>query len=293
MTIDLAKLREPFDESDVEWRVSRAGRAKDEIAVNKIEVPALTQEPRTERLTVSEAAYHEIPFLSSSLLKRCLENPESIPKAKQPIGKTLQRAFDFGHLVEDLLGWGNHSLRDSADYALAQECAHNLRNHPEAGPLIRNCEHQVPIIWPSLPLHQAHHKEGWYQCKSLIDIWPNDRYIIADLKTSKNPDPDGFQKDAWNLKYDLQEAFYLEAIEQLTGHPHQWVWIVVGNYASKTPGKVWVYHDENDRWRDLGRARMSEAFDIYWRGMTTGRWERYNSRVINVLEPPRYARYQV
>ena len=29
MTIDLAKLREPFDESDVEWRVSRAGRAKD------------------------------------------------------------------------------------------------------------------------------------------------------------------------------------------------------------------------------------------------------------------------
>ena len=31
MTIDLAKLREPFYESDVEWRVSRAGRAKGEI----------------------------------------------------------------------------------------------------------------------------------------------------------------------------------------------------------------------------------------------------------------------
>lgn len=63
--------------------------------------------------------------------------------------------------------------------------------------------------------------------------------LFVDLKTAKDSSYDGFQKQIFNLRYDIQLAMYREAIKEITGsYPEISGWVVVEN---KRPYEVAIF----------------------------------------------------
>lgn len=244
------------------------------------------------RLDITVEQYHALPFLSSSFLKRVLRKPETVGQELK-ITPSLQRSFDFGCRVESLachIPWDG-SIKKAEDSILAVECAENLHSHPVAGPLIRSSDYQVPIVYPSR-VYQRNGEES-LPCKALLDGLKTDDRIVWDMKTSRAPDPEGFRQEIAKLDYDLQAVKYLTAAELIgDGGEYTFLWIVVGNFASDYPGKVWVY-ELSDEFYQLGNQKLRIAFDRQWKCFQTGRWEKQDSSEILTLQPPRWANYAI
>lgn len=70
--------------------------------------------------------------------------------------------------------------------------------------------------------------ETGIECKCRPD-WINwELGIMADLKTCTSASPSDFQRQAWNLKYHIQAAFYLRGVYASTGqYLNQFIFIAV------------------------------------------------------------------
>lgn len=68
--------------------------------------------------------------------------------------------------------------------------------------------------------------------------------MFIDFKTAKNSSYRGFQKQIWELRYDIQLVMYREGIKQITGnYPEISGWVVVEN---KKPFEVAIYPFDKD-----------------------------------------------
>jgi hypothetical protein len=68
--------------------------------------------------------------------------------------------------------------------------------------------------------------------------------MFIDFKTAKDSSYHGFQKQIWNLRYDIQLAMYREGIKQITGsYPQITGWIAVENTR---PNEIAIYPFDKD-----------------------------------------------
>jgi hypothetical protein len=85
-----------------------------------------------------------------------------------------------------------------------------------------------------------------------------DLSMFIDLKTAKDSSYNGFQKQMWNLRYDIQLAMYREGIKAVTGsYPQISGWVVVEN---KAPYEVAIY-TVNDEFLERSHAWYRYALD--------------------------------
>ena len=66
---------------------------------------------------------------------------------------------------------------------------------------------------------------------------------MVNLKTSVSPDPEGFKRQAFNLQYPAQQAFYRRGFMELTGAIPDSVIVVIGN---KPPHEVMIGQPDPD-----------------------------------------------
>jgi hypothetical protein len=74
--------------------------------------------------------------------------------------------------------------------------------------------------------------------------WIPDGWVIPDLKTSKDPSKAAFGKDAFNLDYDFQAAFYTDAAEALVREPCRFYLIATDSDPTDCDPEdyeTWVY----------------------------------------------------
>ena len=92
-----------------------------------------------------------------------------------------------------------------------------LRKHGEMGSFLEHpdARGEVSLFWTDA-------RTG-VRCKARIDLLvPAEsdsgvRMVVIDLKTARDVSPAEFAKDAANYAYDVQAAFYTEAVERCTG----------------------------------------------------------------------------
>lgn len=151
--------------------------------------------------------------------------------------------------------------QDEHDRGLA--IAEAVRAHDDAMKLIRACRSQVVVIAENPRLGAG------FRMKALIDLLPDTGRCdpalsdyVFDLKTTKDASPEGFTESCWKFGYDVQAAFYLDALEYAGGpKANHFGFIAVEN---EPPYGVKIHFFRRDS-KELRRARESyEAWMKYY-----------------------------
>lgn len=257
-----------------------------------------------------EAIYHRDPVLTGSLsstgAKRLL--PPSCPaifdyQRRHPVHKDV---FDFGRAAHrELLGVGAplvvveadswrtkaaQAAKDDAysegmtpllraDYDRVQAMIRALREHPLAAALFNpdRGRPEVSAFWVDKPTNV------WRRAR--FDWLPEPvggRLILPDFKTAVSAHPGTFARKAPDFGYEVQAAFYLDAVEALDLGPDPAFLFVA---QMKEPPFVVSVIELDVKALDRGRRRVQQALEIYRECTKTGRWPGFSDDVTLVALP--------
>ena len=114
------------------------------------------------------------------------------------------------------------------------------------------------------------------------DGWRTDIACLLDLKTTIDPSPEGFAKQAANFGYHIQESFYRRALE-LDGHEvDRFIFIAVGKDA---PYKVGIYELDAESLNE-GDAAVQYALEQYAIAQANDEWGYNYGELTTIRIPP-------
>lgn len=165
-----------------------------------------------------------------------------------------------------------------AEYEVALRIRDAVRDDPLAGPIVARAGKREPtLLW--------HDPETGLRCKGRPDHICVD-HVIPDLKTARSAAPRLYGNQAANLSYHVQNVFYADGYERLTGHAASSLQIVVENFE---PYDVVCYF--------LDEKTIAAARDDYRRWLATvrdcrrdGAWPGQSRGQVLRLELPKWAR---
>lgn len=163
-----------------------------------------------------------------------------------------------------------------ADWDRVHAMADQLARHPAAVELL------VDAV-PEVSAFRRHDSGVWL--RSRIDA-VGDGYL-ADFKTSRSADPELFHRDAANLAYHVQDAFYTAMADALDGLPDDpdFYFIV----QEKEPPYLVSVVELSPTFRAIGAAAVEHAIDLWQQCQATGEWPGYPAG-ISLIDPPAWLR---
>ena len=146
----------------------------------------------------------------------------------------------------------NHTVLKPDDYDAALRIRDAVWAHPEARRVLGVGEREVSYWWKD--------EITGVLCRCRPDH-DHPAEILADVKTAAPSFMgENFSRQAYNLRYDRQAAFYLDGVSAVTGKRYDtWILILV---CKEPPHIVEVYEMDTDMIAD-GRDSYREALDIY------------------------------
>lgn len=156
---------------------------------------------------------------------------------------------------------GERAILTVDEQEAALGCIEAVKAHDDAMKLIRACRSQVAAI--------ANHPTLGFRMKALFDILPDPERCdpalldyLFDLKTTNDASPEGFTDSCWKYGYDVQAAFYMDALEYAGGPKvNHFGFIAVEN---EPPHGVKIHFLRRDS-KEIRRARESyEAWMRYY-----------------------------
>lgn len=160
--------------------------------------------------------------------------------------------------------------------------ANAVRSDKYAAPHLVGGRSEVTVLWTARAPASEGMSAAVVPCKSRLDYLRDDE--IVDLKTCRDASPNGFGRQAWNLHYFVQAAFYVDAVEAATGKRPAFRFIAV---ESKAPHIVQVYRVP-EFYLDLGRQQYRDWLRLLVDRRGANEWPGYFTGETD-LEPPRWA----
>lgn len=137
------------------------------------------------------SALHDLVLTPHVFNKKYIQKPSYDRRTKQ--GK-----IDYEKFLEDNPG---KILLSGDDFLNVTNMAQVLYENPQSARLLENCIKEVAVFWidpvTNLP------------CKLRADAINTEHKYILDIKTTKNASKKEFSRSIFNLRYDIQAAFYL------------------------------------------------------------------------------------
>ena len=173
---------------------------------------------------------------------------------------------------------GKYLFKESEFFPIAEMLA-SIRRHPRANALLfgGNAENELKLRW--------HCERHGIMRRCMIDRL--NPHVIADLKTTGDSSAEGFAKSVWKFGYHRQQAFYQDAVHQLTGEFLPFVFIAV---EKDPPYSVGVY-DLSDEFAEAGYNEVESAINRLVKCRESGIWERDGYGEIVTLRAPRWSKY--
>jgi exodeoxyribonuclease VIII len=113
--------------------------------------------------------------------------------------------------------------------------------------------------------------------------------IGIDLKTTVDARPDAFSRSVYTYAYHMQNAFYADQHEWITGGKlKDFIFLVV---ESEEPYSVKMYRLDEES-VEIGRHMYRKALDIYAQCKESGIWPGYDCNEIETLRIPEWAVYK-
>jgi hypothetical protein len=255
-----------------------------------------------------DAEYHARPELSSTGARRILDSPARYRYwADHP--QPTKASFDLGHAAhakilgvgagvvvypdEHLTPSGNVSTKAAtvewereqranglvpigrSDARRVDAMAEAVLADPDARGILETVAGREVSIFTSV---------DDVPVKARFDLY--DGAVAADLKTTTDASPKGFNTTVGRYGYHIQASWYEDAHRAETGTPLQsFKFIVV---ETRPPHLVGVY-ELDFMWEDLGRTKTKQARETWLRCTQTGMWPGYQPMT---LTPPTWAVYE-
>ncbi|WIA95833.1 PD-(D/E)XK nuclease-like domain-containing protein [Curtobacterium sp. MCBA15_004] len=262
-------------------------------------------------LELPESEYHAHSALSSTQARKLLESPARY-RWDRDHPQAGKQTFDVGTAVHTkVLGVGAGTVEypdehvtasgavstKAATVAWAEEqraagftpiapaqaarvngMAEAVLAHPTARALLEQSGHSEASVF-------ATDADTGTPMRARFDRLNDD--VAIDLKTTaKTASVDGFMRTVAAYGYDVQQEFYLHALEQ-AGEPRRpFRFIVV---ESEAPHLVAV-HELDVKYQQMGAAKVHRALEMYATCTATNTWPGYDPNV-QLVSPPAWAVY--
>jgi hypothetical protein len=252
-------------------------------------------------------AYHadpcETPSLSASIAHiLCTASPAHARAAHPKLNPDLQRehkdAFDLGNVVHELVLDQDTTLKvlDYPDWRTkaAQEDRDECRENGWIPLLSKDYERVEQMfdavrrqladlnVVPSLftdgqPERTLMWEEpGGVMCRARLDWLRDDLAAVDDLKTtSRSANPEAYSRALFGVGGDVQAAFYIRGVQELTGETPEFRWVVVETSA---PFALSVVAPAPDV-LELGHRKVGHAIRLWRDCLASGMWPGYPDRV--------------
>jgi len=257
--------------------------------------------------TLDPAEYHGLERLSSGGVKQMLRSPAhyrqwkdtpTIPSPAMQFGSAVHCMVLEPHKVEQVIAVMPDDAPDKrsnsgkawhAEFAL--NCAGKVVLSAEDNARAERTARAI-IESPGFRIIGAGNFETsllWRDphsnvlCKARPDFFASDGAICVDLKTCTDASREAFKRQLWNLRYDIQAAFYLEGMFAGLGVlPHSFVWAVV---ETELPHGVAWYRIGHGA-LEIARADITNAMFAYAECVASDRWPSYAADIQEISLPP-------
>ena len=166
-----------------------------------------------------------------------------------------QRWSEFLEQAESL------TVIEQALYDNAAEIAAAVKAHPVAAKLLQGERAELSYFWE---------RDG-IECKCRPDYLRTDIKTAVDFKTTQCSAPDKFTKSAYDYRYHVQAAWYLDGLRACGVDVEHFIFIAV---ETKEPYTVMCYAAD-DLMIQLGRMTASSDFETYKNAVVTENWHGY------------------
>jgi hypothetical protein len=149
-----------------------------------------------------------------------------------------------------------------------------LVDHLADPPLFSDGKPEQTLVWE---------EPGGVTCRARLDWLRDDRATIDDLKTtSRSASPEAYSRALFNVGGDVQAAFYIRGVQELTGETPEFRWVVV---ETQPPFALSVIAPGPDV-LTIGRKKVEYALDVWRRCFASGEWPAYPPMVAYAELPP-------
>ena len=153
----------------------------------------------------------------------------------------------------------------------------SIKAKPMVYALFEGCQSELPMFWRD--------PETGVLCKIKPDSikQAGGGVVLADLKTTSDASPAGFSKSAGALGYHIQQSFYCEGYEAVTGVPViGFVFVAVSN---EYPYDCAMYMLD-DVAESHGKLKVRQALNAYAKCKADGVWPGFGSDIKTLSLPP-------
>lgn len=148
-----------------------------------------------------------------------------------------------------------------------------VRRHHTAQELLKTGAAEVSMFWED--------EQTGVLCKCRPD-WMGDGRIVVDLKSTVDASPEGFLKSAFNYRYWVQAAWYVDGIHKATGtKPDAFVFVA---FEKEAPYACGFYY-ATDEMIEAGRQEYRRLLDTYADCLKHKNWHGYSPELQPLAMP--------
>ncbi len=212
------------------------------------------------------------------------------PEAKYDVGTCAHALLLEGKPMEEVArvvymdSWRTKAAKELRDEARAEGKIPLLEKDAEA------VQRMIAAAWIQIDQHESEPdpftngkseqtliwEENGITCRALVDWLHEDQRVIYDLKTtSASANPENWSRTCFQIGADVQTAFYLRGLQQITGIHAEMRYVVVETYPpyalsinSLTPAAL-----------EVGRAKVKRAMELWRECLANDSWPGYPNRV--------------
>lgn len=163
-------------------------------------------------------------------------------------------------------------LISAEDFATCQAISQQVRQHPTARKVFANGTPELSAYWTDA--------ETGLLCKCRPD-WLG-LPLIVDLKSTEDASAEGFAKSAWNYRYWVQAAWYVDGIEQATGQrPDAFVFAAF----EKSAPYACAFYFADEAMLDMGRREYRKQLRVLADCKAADKWPGYPTDVLPLGVP--------
>lgn len=227
------------------------------------------REPRkTTPAMILGTAIHAAVLEPDTFGERFYPAPDVDRRTKE--GKMLYETA-FGIAAEQ-----NATLISAADFEAALKIQNSCRQHPLAQAIFDEGAAEQSVFWID--------PETEVLCKCRPDwLMPG---AILDVKSAEDASEEKFKTSAYNYRYHLQAAFYMDGMAAAWGEmPEAFMFLA----HEKTAPWASAYYFADGEMIDAGRAEYRKALRLYADCLSSDKWPGY-SQQLQPLGLPRWAK---
>ena len=191
--------------------------------------------------------------------------PDDAPTRRSNAGKQWHEDFERRTAGKFIM--------EPARMQLARDIAERVRSHSIAGSLLEDCAlREVSLYWTELATGLP--------CKARLDALSADYRLIVDVKSTSDAREDPFARSAFDYRYDIQAAHYVDAVLSVKSVQPLYCWIVV---ETDPPHGCAVY-SAAPQLMNIGDEDRDSALRVINDCSRTGQWPLYveNVRPLNL-----------